>query len=539
MGATVQPGLGGVTGRPRLRVVRDELTNLTVDVDGRSVSYAAGGRGLPVLFLHGWGLDHEVYRRSLRRLTARGCRVVAPSLPGFGHSDELPVWERTLAGYARWVERFLDAVGADEPVLILGHSFGGGIATRFAHDHPERVRFLVVLNAVGDPRAFAAHGMARPGLPGLSQWRTMFDAIRPMDDLATNGLMQRTLLANLWRHPLSVLQASQAALTADLRTEMAVLAERQLPVLVLWSDDDRLIPLSAFDTFCSTFGTDGHVVRGGHSWLLANPEVFGEVLDNVIQVQGGEHGSRAATASVAELRRLLTTTSMPKAAIGPLLDGVSPLWVLSEPPDVLAGDLALCHPRVRPGEVRAVARELPGGERFRLTVVAEDRRGFLADTTAVLASAGVSVETASAMTWPASHLALHALTVRSDGGIGAGEWELIGQRLRASVDAAVPTPFRPSGRARVTRGGGSADTTIVRVSAPDDVGLLSAICRWFADEGVSIEAAGIDTANGMANDVFLVDADCDVDELAATLSAPRRLPPACARLVKALLAPNR
>src|SRR4029079_9722020 len=119
------------------RAGRDELVHDRVSVDGRTVSYVVGGRGLPVVFLHGWGLDHEAYRRSLRRLTARGCRVIAPSLPGFGHSDELPVLQRTLAGYAAWVGRFLDAVDAgavadadadaDEPVLVLGHSFGGGI----------------------------------------------------------------------------------------------------------------------------------------------------------------------------------------------------------------------------------------------------------------------------------------------------------------------------------------------------------------------------------------------------------------------------
>ena len=59
------------------------------------------------------------------------------------------------------------------------------------------------------------------------------------------------------------------------------------------------------------------------------------------------------------------------------------------------------------------------------------------------------------------------------------------------------------------------------MTAPDDIGLLSAICRWFADQGISIEAAGIETADGMANDVFLVDAECDTDRLAAHLSRDR------------------
>jgi pimeloyl-ACP methyl ester carboxylesterase/predicted amino acid-binding ACT domain protein len=515
------------------RAGRDELVHDRVSVDGRTVSYVVGGRGLPVLFLHGWGLDHESYRRALRRLTTRGCRVIAPSLPGFGHSDELPVLERTLVGYAGWVDRFLEAIGADEPVVVLGHSFGGGIATRFAHDRPARVRYLVVLNAVGDARSFASGALAaRVERTGLDAVRALIDAWRPTDDLTTIGQMQWALMANLRRHPFTAVQAAHAALTADLRTEMAVLAERGLPVLILWSDADRLIPLAAFDTFCAAFGTDGHVVRGGHSWLLADPDVFGEVLDNVIHLEGREHGARAATSSVEQVRQLLATTSLPPTTARRLLDGVSDLWALSEAPDVLAADLALCHPRVRPGEVRAVARQLPDGERFRLTVVGQDRRGFLADSTGVLATAGLSVDSASVTTWPEHHLAMHALTVRTAGGpIDADLWEQVGARLQASADTSIRVLFRPSGRARVTRTGAGTGTSIVRVAAPDDIGLLSAICRWFADHGISIEAAGIVTTDDVADDVFLIDGDCDTGELAAHLSrAPTRARP-CLRLL--------
>ena len=174
------------------------------------MSYASGGRGLPVLFLHGWGLDHESYRRALRRLTARGCSVVAPSLPGFGHSDELPMSQRTVVGYAGWVERFLAAIGADEPVVVLGHSFGGGIATRFAHDQTgagalprdaERRRGCSI-----DLGRRLARRADRFGLDGV---RVLLESLRPSDDLATIGQMQRTLMANLYRHPMSVLQAAR------------------------------------------------------------------------------------------------------------------------------------------------------------------------------------------------------------------------------------------------------------------------------------------------------------------------------------------
>ena len=341
------------------------------------------------------------------------------------------------------------------------------------------------------------------------------------------------MLSNLQRHPVALMHAAQAAMSADLRAEMATLARRQLPVLVLWSDDDRVIPLAAFDTFCATFGTDGHVVQGGHSWLLANPDVLGEVLDNVIHVQGGEHGARAATASVSQLRTLLAATTMPTSVAARLLEGVSPLWVMSEAPDVLAADLALCHPGVGPREVRAVARPMAATNTYRLTVVARDRRGFLADTAAVLAASGVTIESASAMTWPDRHVAMHALTVRTAHGIDDVRWDAIGARLTASIEDPAPTTFVPTGRARVTRTGSGLGTTIVRVTAPDNIGLLSVICRWFADHGVSVEAAAIATDDAVANDVFLLDGDCDTKQLALHLSGPPATPP-CVRALRSI-----
>ncbi len=530
---------GGARARARVRWPVDDLATREVIVSGRRASYASGGHGVPVLFLHGWGLDHRVYQRSLRRLTARGCRVVAPSLPGFGRSAELSMRRRSLVGYAEWVDEFLDAVGADEPVLVLGHSFGGGVATRFAYDHPDRVRYLVLLNSVGDPAVFPGNGLNRTAEPRpFNPFRPMLDALRPpSDDLATMVLMQRALLENMSRHPLTVLQAAQIAITADLTREMAELARRELPVLVLWSDHDQVIPQAAFDTFCSTFGTDGHVVRGGHSWLLANPDVFGEVLDNVIHVQSAQRGVSVATANVAQLRELLDRTTLPAPVATRLLDGISPLWALSESPTVLAGDLALCHPRIRPGEVRAVARQMPAPNTFRLTVVATDRPGLLADTAATLAAERVSVEAASVMTWPSGRLAMHAVTVRSDTEFDEARWTAIGARLRETAEGAAPAyRFTPSGRARVTRTGEAVGKSIVRVTAPDRLGLLSAVCRWFADQGVSIEAADIATADGTANDVFLVDGDCDTELLARHLSADSASSSAAGtRFVRALL----
>ncbi|MGB0114089.1 MAG: alpha/beta fold hydrolase [Ilumatobacteraceae bacterium] len=512
--------------RARTRWHVDELVTHETTINGQRAVYGLGGRGLPVLFLHGWGLDHRAYQRSLRRLTNRGCRVLAPSMPGFGGSAALPPEQRTLDGYAAWVNELVEAVGITEPMIVLGHSFGGGVATKFAHDHPDRARYLVMVNSVGDPRAFVGNLMAR--VTDIRTWTSIDPALHmllPTPTGATARLVPRIFVENVLRDARAVADAGRLAASADLAEEMATLAERGLPTLVLWSDADSVIPMTAFDTFCSTFGADGQVVSGGHSWLLANPDVFGQVLDNVVQMQAARDHADVASATTAQLRDLLRTTTLPERVSNRLLDGVSPLWAMSAAPSVLAGDLTLCHPRLETDEVRAVARRLRGTNTYRVTVVAHDRPGLLADTAAVLASEGASVISASATTWTAERMALHSLTVRSVVRLDQARWTAIGDRLReVATGATAPSPFTASGRVDVTVTGAGDGRSVVRITARDRIGLLSAVSRWFADERMSVEAANVTTHDGIAQDTFIVEGECDVDGLARALSGRRRCP---------------
>ena len=512
--------------RARAKWHVDEIVTEHVTIDGRRANYGIGGRGLPVLFLHGWGLDHRAYQRSLRRLTSRGCRVLAPSMPGFGGTEALPVEQRTIEGYAAWVAKLVDAIGVREPMIVLGHSFGGGVATKFAHDHPDRARYLVMVNSVGDPRAFVGNLLSR--LTDVRTWTSidpMFHLMLPTSTGDTARLIPRVFVENVLRDPRAVADAGRVAMHADLSVEMTELAARGLPTLVLWSDSDSVIPMTAFDTFCSTFGADGQVVSGGHSWLLASPDVFGQVLDNVLHIQATQDNASVASATTAQLRDLLQSTTLPADVTSRLLDGVSPLWAMSASPSVLAGDLTLCHPKLRRDEVRAVARRIRGTNTYRLTVVARDRPGLLADTAAVLASEGASVLSASATTWSKDKLALHSLTVRGTARLDQYRWTAIGDLLRdVATGAPAPVAYTPAGRVDVTLTGAGDGHSVVRVTAPDRIGLLSAVCRWFADQGVSVEAANVTTFDGIAKDSFVVEGTCDVDGLVHSLSGGRRCP---------------
>jgi pimeloyl-ACP methyl ester carboxylesterase len=259
----------------------------TATVDGRSAGYGVAGAGRPLVFLHGWGLGQHAYKRALKTLVSQGLRVLAPALPSFGGTADLPPEERTLEGYARWVDAFLTSVGVDEPVTLVGHSFGGGVAIQMAHDFPARVGRLVLVNSIGG--SAWSHGGA---LRSMSE-RPLWDwGLHLQADLLPWRQLTRVVpviledaFPNLLRNPRGFWRVGHLARTADLVEELEELKRRRLPVVVLWGRNDTVIPPSSLAALTRALGTPSVItVEGSHSWLLGDPKAFGEVMTNVLGV---------------------------------------------------------------------------------------------------------------------------------------------------------------------------------------------------------------------------------------------------------------
>ncbi|MEO5509133.1 MAG: alpha/beta fold hydrolase [Longimicrobiales bacterium] len=101
----------------------------------------------PIVLLHGAGGGAANWYRLFAPLSLNH-RVLAPDLPGFGLSDpitlEPPLGRQTAHIVARW----LDAHGLDR-VHLIGTSFGGLAALRFAEHFPARVERLAVIDPAG------------------------------------------------------------------------------------------------------------------------------------------------------------------------------------------------------------------------------------------------------------------------------------------------------------------------------------------------------------------------------------------------------
>ena len=250
--------------------------------------YGEAGSGPPVLFLHGWALDHRAYKRALSRLVAAGVRVIAPALPGFGGSASLRDRQSTIGSYSAWVADFVDALGVNEPVLLIGHSFGGGVAIAFAHDYPDKVRGLVLVNSIGGS-AWAKHGSVVRSMAErpLWDWGLHFQAdIWPLRQARrVLPVIVAEALPNLTRDPRSFFQAAKLARSVDLTPQLETLRRRGVPIVLLWGSCDQIVTRACFEQMCELLGQpQSVVVEGYHTWLLVNPDAFGEVMTNVVDV---------------------------------------------------------------------------------------------------------------------------------------------------------------------------------------------------------------------------------------------------------------
>jgi pimeloyl-ACP methyl ester carboxylesterase len=261
----------------------------TVPVEGFRVHYGVTGSGPPALFLHGWGLRPNAYRAPILAMASAGCRVYAPSLPGFGGTHELGAEERTFAGYASWVAGFLEAVGVGPLALAAGHSFGGGVATAFVYDQPGRVSALLLANAIGSPTWALFPNEVRTMVQrpvwdwGRQITADLFHSPRQLRLLPT---LLEDFVPNLLRNPLGMFRTGEFIRRADLVREVRGVARRGVPVTVAWSDRDRLVPRSAFDDLRHAAGVDGVVVEGSHAWLIADPARFGELAISALVDSG-------------------------------------------------------------------------------------------------------------------------------------------------------------------------------------------------------------------------------------------------------------
>jgi pimeloyl-ACP methyl ester carboxylesterase len=249
-------------GRERALTVRD-----------RKIQLFEGGAGRPLLYLHGAGV---YWWMPVHDRLARSRRVVLPVHPGFGASEGFEAIE-SMEDLVFHTADVLDALALPR-VDVVGLSLGGWLAAELALRHPARVGRLVLVDAPG---------VRVPGVPMQDVFMAAPPKARallfhdPAASVATAVLPDAPPPERLE----AALRGREAAarLLWNPARQYRKLTERlwriQAPALVVWGDDDRLIPPAYGEAWAR--GIPGArlvtIERCGHLPPLEQPERFTEV----------------------------------------------------------------------------------------------------------------------------------------------------------------------------------------------------------------------------------------------------------------------
>ena len=253
------------------------LRESRVDAGDTTLAVLEGGPAdaPPVVLLHGFTADRVVWMRFAKHLV-RDHRVVVPELAGHGASGFTTGTGFSAPAQAARVAAVMDRLGIDR-AHVAGNSMGGFVAATLALAHPERVRSLLLSDAIGvaSPEPSDAEVQIRSG-------RNPFF----LDDVADFPAFYAMTMAKPPFAPRFVRDAIAADYVArrrdyeeiftdvfDVATLDDRLGEIDVPTLVMWGEQDRLVHPSTARTWADGIAGARTVTypEAGHMPMLELP----------------------------------------------------------------------------------------------------------------------------------------------------------------------------------------------------------------------------------------------------------------------------
>ncbi len=190
-----------------------------------------------------------------RNLCDKKFRVVSIDMPGHGLTGAVPNGDYSQEGMVRFVKEVADKLGLDK-FAIAGNSMGGGVAARFAEEYPDRITHLILVDAGGMNTKFGDHVPLAFRLARVPVVNQMMLYVTPRS-IVTEGLndaivhkeiITSAMIDSYW--DLARMQGTRAATLERFQLPMPTEIPRDIgkikaPTLVLWGEEDHLIPVEA------------------------------------------------------------------------------------------------------------------------------------------------------------------------------------------------------------------------------------------------------------------------------------------------------
>lgn len=262
------------------------LMDKSMTINGNTVSYQMVGKGIPIVFVHGFGEDSKIWEGQIEGLKNKFL-VIAPDLPGSGKSSQ--VGDVSMEAMANWLKDLLDDLQVKNCILI-GHSMGGYVSLAFAEKYSDRLIGLGLFHSTAYPdteekktarrrsiefiRDFGAGKFQEQAIPNL--FSSSFKA-------KNTGKVQEIITRYTNVHAETLVKYYEAMILRPDRTE--VLRNFSAPVLYLVGEQDNAVPLRHSLEQCHLPGLSYiHILNeAGHMGMLEEPIKSTAIIENFSQ----------------------------------------------------------------------------------------------------------------------------------------------------------------------------------------------------------------------------------------------------------------
>jgi pimeloyl-ACP methyl ester carboxylesterase len=250
---------------------------------------------VPIVLIHGTGSSLHTFDVWTGGLGEKR-RVIRMDLPGYGLTGPFPDGNYAMDHYVEFMLHLLDKLDVEQCVLA-GNSLGGAIAWRFTLAYPDRVNKLVLIDAAGYPSEAKSVPIAfkLAKLPVLNKIATFitprFLARSSLENVyADDAKINKALVDRYFE--LTLRKGNRQAYLDRLGVTRDTIVYEQIktiqqPTLILWGDQDNLIPVSNAYRFHEDLPNDTLMIleNSGHVPMEENPEQSLETLKGFLKIK--------------------------------------------------------------------------------------------------------------------------------------------------------------------------------------------------------------------------------------------------------------
>lgn len=225
-----------------------------------NINYEVSGVGPPLIFLHGWGSDLHIFDKIVSQIN-EDYTIYQIDLPGFGQSEINEAY--SIDEYAKFMYLFCMELGLTKPVL-LGHSFGGRVAIKYASIYP--ITKLILVSTPGIKERFNILKCFKIRLYKISKKMNINIKLGSTDYKSSSGFLKDVLVKTV---------------NNDLTQSLSKI---KCDTLIIHGEKDKTVPLYIAKKIQKNIANSGIVVvkKAGHFPFIDRFRLFIIVLKSFL-----------------------------------------------------------------------------------------------------------------------------------------------------------------------------------------------------------------------------------------------------------------